>query len=74
MRLQQLTYALAVAEERHFTRAAARLHVAQPSLSRQVRLLERELGVSLFHRGPGQNGVELTAEGEILLPLSLIHI
>ncbi len=68
MRLQQLTYALAVAEERHFTRAAARLHVAQPSLSRQVRLLERELGVSLFHRGPGQNGVELTAEGEILLP------
>ncbi|HXQ44775.1 MAG TPA: LysR substrate-binding domain-containing protein [Acidimicrobiales bacterium] len=69
MQLPQLAYAVAVAEERHFTRAAARLHVAQPSLSRQIRLLERELGVELFHRGPGQNRVELTAEGEILLPL-----
>src|SRR6202161_4865078 len=68
MQLHQLTYALAVAEERSFTRAADRLHLAQPSLSRQVRLLERELGVVLFHRGRGQNGVELTAEGEILLP------
>jgi DNA-binding transcriptional LysR family regulator len=69
MQLRQLTYALAVAEDHHFTRAAARLHVAQPSLSRQVRLLEVELGAELFHRGPGQNRVELTAEGEILLPL-----
>ncbi len=59
---------MAVAEERHFTQAAERLHLAQPSLSRQVRLLERELGVLLFHRGPGQGLVTLTAEGEALLP------
>jgi DNA-binding transcriptional LysR family regulator len=59
---------MAVAEERHFTRAAERLHLAQPSLSRQVRLLERELGVLLFHRGPGQGLVTLTADGEALLP------
>jgi DNA-binding transcriptional LysR family regulator len=68
VQLQQLTYALAVAEERHFTRAAQRLHLAQPSLSRQVRLLERELGVLLFNRGPGQGLVTPTAEGEALLP------
>ena len=68
MQLQQLSYAVAVAEERHFTRAAERLHLAQPSLSRQVRLLERELGVLLFHRGPGQGLVTLTADGEALLP------
>ncbi|HUC04065.1 MAG TPA: LysR family transcriptional regulator [Acidimicrobiales bacterium] len=68
MQLHQLSYALAVAEERHFTRAAARLHLAQPSLSRQVRLLEHELGVVLFNRKPGQGSVSLTAEGEALLP------
>src|SRR5580700_476071 len=68
MQLQQLSYVLAVAEERHFTRAAATLHLAQPSLSRQIRLLERELGVLLFNRGPGQGLVTLTAEGEALLP------
>jgi DNA-binding transcriptional LysR family regulator len=68
VQLHQLSYVLAVAEERHFTRAAARLHLAQPSLSRQVRLLERELGVLLFNRGPGQGGVTLTADGEALLP------
>ncbi len=68
MQLHQLNYVLAVAEERHFTRAAGRLHLAQPSLSRQVRLLERELGVLLFNRGPGQSAVTLTADGEALLP------
>jgi DNA-binding transcriptional LysR family regulator len=68
MQLHQLSYVLAVAEERHFTRAAASLHLAQPSLSRQVRLLERELGVLLFNRGPGQGLVTLTADGEALLP------
>ena len=68
MQLHQLAYALAVAEEQSFTRAAARLHLAQPSLSRQVRLLESELGVSLFNRGPGQGPVTLTADGETLLP------
>ena len=68
MQLHQFSYVVAVAEERHFTRAAQRLHLAQPSLSRQVRLLERELGVLLFHRGPGQGLVTLTADGEALLP------
>ena len=54
VQLHQLAYALAVAEEKSFTQAAARLHLAQPSLSRQVRLLEDELGVLLFNRGPGR--------------------
>lgn len=68
MQLRQLEYVLAVADEQSFTRAAARLHLAQPSLSRQVRLIERELGVLLFDRGPGQAGVNLTSDGEALLP------
>jgi DNA-binding transcriptional LysR family regulator len=68
VQLHQLAYVLAVAEEENFTRAAARLHLAQPSLSRQIRLLERELGVQLFNRGPGQGLVTLTADGEALLP------
>src|SRR5215472_10167574 len=68
MQLHQLAYALAVAEEQSFTRAAARLHLAQPSLSRQVRLLENELGVALFNRGPGQGPVTLTTDGATLLP------
>src|ERR1019366_2044314 len=68
VQLQQLSYAVAVAEERHFTRAAERLHLAQPSLSRQVRLLERELGVLLCNRGPGQGLGTLPPEGEALLP------
>ena len=63
-----LTYALAVAEEQSFTQAAARLHLAQPSLSRQVRLLEHELVVVLFNRGPGQGPVTLTPDGAALLP------
>jgi DNA-binding transcriptional LysR family regulator len=68
VQLHQLSYVVAVAEERHFTRAADRLNLAQPSLSRQIRLLEHELGVLLFHRGPGQGPVTLTADGEALLP------
>ncbi|MFF3749981.1 LysR family transcriptional regulator [Streptomyces sp. NPDC002018] len=54
------------AEELHFTRAAARLHVAQQALSRDVRRLERELGAELFVRTTRQ--VTLTADGERLLP------
>ncbi len=57
---------LAVAEELHFTRAAARLYVAQQALSRDVRRLERELAVDLFARSTRQ--VTLTADGERLLP------
>ena len=68
MQLHQLAYALAVAEEQSFTRAADRLHLAQPSLSRQVRLLEHELGVVLFNRGPGQGPVTLTPDGSTLVP------
>jgi DNA-binding transcriptional LysR family regulator len=68
VQLNQLAFAVAVAEEENFTRAAVRLHLAQPSLSRQIRLLERELGVQLFNRGPGQSLVTLTADGEALLP------
>lgn len=57
---------VAVSEELHFTRAAARLYVAQQSLSRDVRRLERELRADLFVRTTRQ--VTLTAEGERLLP------
>jgi DNA-binding transcriptional LysR family regulator len=68
MELRQLAYVVAVAEEGSFTRAAAREHVAQPGVSAQVRRLERELGQSLFDRGPGP--VTPTAAGEAVLPLA----
>ncbi|GAA4890560.1 LysR family transcriptional regulator [Actinomycetospora straminea] len=63
---RDLRYFVAVAEERHVTRAAARLHVSQPALSKQLRALERQVGAELLHRLP--HGVELTAAGEALLP------
>jgi DNA-binding transcriptional LysR family regulator len=65
MELRHIRYFIAVAEERSFTRAAERLWVAQPGLSRQIRDLERELGAQLFERRP--RGVELTAVGELFL-------
>ena len=68
MQLQQLRYFAAVADTRHFTRAAQREHVAQPSLSQQIRALERELGAELFHRARGH--ISLTDAGEALLPLA----
>jgi len=64
--LRRLSYFVAVATERSFTRAGERLHVAQPALSRQVRLLEDELGTPLLVRG-GQDGLETTAAGALLL-------
>ncbi|NED85970.1 LysR family transcriptional regulator, partial [Streptomyces sp. SID11233] len=59
---------LAVADELHFTRAAARLYLAQQALSRDVRRLERELGAQLFVRST--RSVSLTPEGELLVPLA----
>ncbi|MEU6990876.1 LysR substrate-binding domain-containing protein [Streptomyces sp. NPDC046465] len=68
MQFQQLQYFVAVAEARHFTRAAEEVHVSQPSLSQQIRALEKELGAELFSRARGN--ITLTDAGEALLPLA----
>lgn len=62
MELRQLQYTLQIAAERNFSRAADKLHIAQPSLSQQLSKLEKELGVLLFQRNT--SSVELTHAGE----------
>ncbi|MET8248167.1 LysR family transcriptional regulator [Streptomyces sp. NPDC005202] len=64
--VRDLRYFVTVAEELHFTRAAEKLYVSQPALSKQIRALERQVGVELFRREP--QGVVLTEAGAALLP------
>lgn len=68
MQFRQLEYFTAVADAHHFTRAAEAMHVAQPSLSKQIHALERELGTPLFSRARGN--ITLTPAGQALLPLA----
>src|SRR5580692_3213071 len=63
---RDLRYFVTVAEELHFTRAAERLYISQPALSKQIRMLERQLGAPLFDRDT--TGIRLTPVGEALLP------
>src|SRR3954447_21121963 len=65
MDLRQMRYFLAVAQERSFSRAAERLHMAQPPLSRQIRQMESDLGTPLFIRTP--RGADLTEAAQSLL-------
>ncbi len=65
MNLRALEYFVAVADQRHFGRAAAACHVSQPTLSMQIKKLENQLGVQLLERNP--QGVTLTATGALVL-------
>jgi DNA-binding transcriptional LysR family regulator len=65
MELRHLRYFVMVGEEQHYRRAAQRLHIAQPALSRQIQDLEEEIGFTLFERLP--RGVRLSAAGKLLL-------
>src|SRR5918998_2760066 len=69
---RRMAYWLAVVEEGSFTRAALRMHVSQPSLSQQVRLLEQEVGGELLERLP--RSVRLTAAGKAFLPHAQVAV
>jgi DNA-binding transcriptional LysR family regulator len=66
MNLRGIQYVLAVASARNFSQAARTLHIAQPAITTQIKLLEEELGFSLFNRSTRR--VSLTAEGDFLIP------
>lgn len=72
MELRHLEYFVAVAEEANFTRAAERIHVAQPAVSAQIQRLERELGQPLLDRS--RRTVRLTAAGEAALPYARVAL
>src|SRR5690606_9060125 len=65
MELRQLHYVIEIAKEKNFSRAAEKLHIAQPSLSQQLSKLEQELGLLLFRRTT--NSVELTEAGQVFI-------
>src|SRR5690554_5862887 len=65
MEIRQLQYALQIAKDMNFSRAAEKLHIAQPSLSQQLSKLEKEIGVLLFQRNT--NSVELTYAGSVFM-------
>jgi LysR family hydrogen peroxide-inducible transcriptional activator len=74
MEIRQIVYFLALCEELHFTRAAKRCGVAQPSLTNAIRVLERELGAPLFHRKPRPHLSELGMAVKADLQSALAHL
>jgi DNA-binding transcriptional LysR family regulator len=65
LEFRQLQYVIQIAKEKNFSRAAEKLHIAQPSLSQQLSKLEKEIGVLLFRRTT--NSVELTHAGSVFV-------
>ena len=65
LNLTQISHLVALAEERHFARAAARVHLSQPAFSRSIQAIERKADLRLFERQPGS--VRLTAAGEFFI-------
>jgi LysR family hydrogen peroxide-inducible transcriptional activator len=74
MEIRQIVYFLALCEELHFTRAAKRCGVAQPSLTNAIRKLEREFGAPLFHRKPRPRLSELGTAVRPELERVLVHV
>jgi DNA-binding transcriptional LysR family regulator len=74
MEIRQIIYFLALCEELHFTRAARRCGVTQPSLTNGIRLLEREFGAPLFHRKPRPRLSELGAAVRPELERAVAHL